>query len=219
MWLRHEKHFRNAAFPEFYGSDVVSLPINWNPTNDRHYPTFLVTEFEGIVDPDQFREKFAVNMSDVLHRHEAERFVIQTVGIKHLRGNWFKPKSVVTCTRFPSSEAALRFFHDPEYERLRRSVRDISKNRTTVMFTLTERPVWVTARQSSAAKQTSKQSVIKTEYYLHFVDIEPLDQWYSEIDSPYPKIIFLSLIFIPSSACNFDLKKNRILSVHCLSTV
>eukprot|EP00105_Crassostrea_gigas_P037861 XP_019922009.1 PREDICTED: uncharacterized protein LOC105326232 isoform X35 [Crassostrea gigas] len=141
MWLRHEKHFRNAAFPEFYGSDVVSLPINWNPTNDRHYPTFLVTEFEGIVDPDQFREKFAVNMSDVLHRHEAERFVIQTVGIKHLRGNWFKPKSVVTCTRFPSSEAALRFFHDPEYERLRRSVRDISKNRTTVMFTLTERPV------------------------------------------------------------------------------
>lgn len=33
MWLRHEKHFRNAAFPEFYGSDVVSLPINWNPTN------------------------------------------------------------------------------------------------------------------------------------------------------------------------------------------
>lgn len=142
MWLRHEKHFRNAAFPEFYGSDVVSLPINWNPTNDRHYPTFLVTEFEGIVDPDQFREKFAVNMSDVLQRHEAERFVIQTVGIKHLRGNWFKPKSVVTCTRFPSSEAALRFFHDPEYERLRRSVRDISKNRTTVMFTLTERPVW-----------------------------------------------------------------------------
>lgn len=106
-----------------------------------------------------------------------------------------------------------------EYERLRRSVRDISKNRTTVMFTLTERPVWVTARQSSAAKQTSKQSVIKTEYYLHFVDIEPLDQWYSEIDSPYPKIIFLSLIFIPSSACNFDLKKNRILSVHCQSTV
>nr|XP_022337966.1 uncharacterized protein LOC111133666 isoform X31 [Crassostrea virginica] len=141
MWLRHEKHFRNAAFPEFYGSDVVCLPINWNPTNDRHYPTFLLTEFEGIVDPDQFREKFAVNMSDVLHRHEAERFVIQTVGIKHLRGNWFKPKSVVTCTRFPSSEAALRFYNDPEYERLRRSVREISKNRTTVMFTLTERPV------------------------------------------------------------------------------
>lgn len=144
MWLRHEKHFRNAAFPEFYGSDVVCLPINWNPTNgitrflcgsknkvyfsvsnldpflyfsflflsDRHYPTFLLTEFEGIVDPDQFREKFAVNMSDVLHRHEAERFVIQTVGIKHLRGNWFKPKSVVTCTRFPSSEAALRFYND-----------------------------------------------------------------------------------------------------------
>lgn len=54
-------------------------------------------------------------MSDVLHRHEAERFVIQTVGIKHLRGNWFKPKSVVTCTRFPSSEAALRFFHDRKY--------------------------------------------------------------------------------------------------------
>ena len=80
--------------------------------SDRHYPTFLLTEFEGIVDPDQFREKFAVNMSDVLHRHEAERFVIQTVGIKHLRGNWFKPKSVVTCTRFPSSEAALRFYND-----------------------------------------------------------------------------------------------------------
>ncbi|XP_062583149.1 uncharacterized protein LOC134244914 isoform X9 [Saccostrea cucullata] len=141
MWLCHEKHFRNASFPEFYGSDIVVLPINWNPTNDRHYPTFLVTEYEGIVDPDQFREKFVTNMNGVLQKHKAERFVIQTVGIKNLRGNWFKKRSVVTCNRFPSSEAAYQFYNDPEYENLRRSLRDISKNRTTVMFTLTERPV------------------------------------------------------------------------------
>lgn len=69
------------------------------------------------------------------------------------------------------------------------------------MFTLTERPVWAPPRQSIAAKATSKQSVIKTEYYLHV--LEPVDQYYSEIDSPYPKIIVLFLIFIPSSASKF----------------
>lgn len=49
MWLRHEKHFRNAAFPEFYGSDVVSLPINWNPPNgicSSHTVKYCKNKFE-----------------------------------------------------------------------------------------------------------------------------------------------------------------------------
>lgn len=73
-------------------------------------------EFEGIVDLDQFREKFVVNMSDVLYCYEVECFVIQIVGIKYLCGNWFKFKSVVMCIRFLSSEVVLWFFYDCKYK-------------------------------------------------------------------------------------------------------
>ncbi|XP_048752967.2 uncharacterized protein LOC125664304 isoform X4 [Ostrea edulis] len=147
-WVITERKFKNPHFPDPDGSDVVILPLNDSPPQERLAHTYMMTEYPRSFDPTLFRDTFAPRIKDLLWRKFGiDGFFIQCIRSRYIWGSWIKPSSLVTTIRFNSKSEANAFFNDPEYKQIRQEIsRRIEQlpihlnwfRPTTSMFTINE---------------------------------------------------------------------------------